>query len=153
MHGSSYCFKIGFGQRVQQVEKLFLTAAVALLGISLAHAQADVLIEIDTGRTEGLFTKTPVFQRAILTKPGRPTETALLFFRGGSGNSAQIRSVADKQRSLNFMRSNHHLFLEEGIALVIVACPTDQWEASGRPPNANSCWASISRITSLTSRR
>lgn len=123
------------------MEKLFLTAAVALLGISLAHAQDDVLIELDTGRTQGLFTKTPVVQRAILTKPARPAETALLFFRGGSSNSAQIRSVTDKQRNLlTFMRMNQHLFLEEGIALVIIACPTDQWEAPGRPPNTNSCY-------------
>jgi hypothetical protein len=42
--------------------------AVALCCVSLAHAQTDVLIEIDRGRMEGLFTKFPVFQRAILAK-------------------------------------------------------------------------------------
>ena len=49
--------------------------AVALFCISLAHAQTDVLIEIDRGRTEGVFTKSPVFQRAILAKPAKPTDT------------------------------------------------------------------------------
>lgn len=123
--------------------KLFLMAAVGLLGMSLAHAQTDVLIEIDTGRTVGFFTKTPVLQRAIITKPDRPTETALLFFRGGYSNSAQIRSVFDKQRNLlTFMRVNQRLFQEEGIALVIVACPTDQWSALGRSPNPYSCYDS-----------
>lgn len=118
------------------MEKLFLTVAVALFGISLAHAQTDVLLEIDRGRTEGFFTKTPVFQRAILTKPAKSTETALLFFRGYPG-IARLRSVADKQRNLlAFMRMNQHLFQEEGIALVIMDCPTDQWGAPGPQPTS-----------------
>src|SRR3989475_10107425 len=105
--------------------------AVPLLCISLGHAQTDVLIEIDRGRTEGVFTKSPVFQRAILAKPAKPTDTALLYFRGYPG-IARIQSVADKQANLQpFMRLNQQLFAEEGIALVIVDCPTDQWGASG----------------------
>src|SRR2546426_7538814 len=78
--------------------------AVALFCISPAHAQTDVLIEIDRGRTEGLFTKSPVFQRAILAKPAKPADTALLYFRGYPG-IARIQSVADKQANLQpFMR-------------------------------------------------
>src|SRR6267143_1661059 len=65
------------------MRKAFL--ALALFCISLAHAQTDVLIEIDRGRTEGVFTKSPVFQRAILAKPAKPTDTALLYFRGYPG--------------------------------------------------------------------
>ena len=61
------------------MEKAFLAVVVALFGISLAHAQTDVLIEIDRGRTEGFFTKAPVFQRAILAKPAKPTDMAVLF--------------------------------------------------------------------------
>jgi len=116
------------------MRKALLAVAVALLCISLAHAQTDILIEIDSGRTEGLFTKSPVFQRAILAKPAKPTDTALLYFRGYPG-IARIQSVADKQRNLQpFMRMNQRIFEEEGIALVVMDCPTDQWSVSdGRP--------------------
>jgi hypothetical protein len=110
--------------------------ASTLFCISLAHAQADILIEIDTGRTQGIFTKSPVFQRAILARPAKPTDTALLYFRGYPG-IAGIQSVADKQRNLQpFMRMNQHIFAEEGIALVIMDCPTDQWGALGPRPTA-----------------
>ncbi len=120
------------------MRKALLAVAMALFCISLAHAQTDVLIEIDRGRTEGVFTKSPVFQRAILSKPATPTETAVLFFRGYPG-IARIQSVADKQRNLlRFLRMNQRMFLEEGIALVIVDCPTDQWGAPG--PDPNSCF-------------
>ena len=119
------------------MRKALPAVAVALFCISLAHAQTDVLIEIDRGRTEGIFTKSPVFQRAILAKPARPTDTALLFFRGYPG-IAKIQSVADKQRNLQpFMRMNQRIFAQEGVALVIMDCPTDQWGVSG--PRLTSC--------------
>jgi hypothetical protein len=38
------------------MRKALLAVAAALFCISLAHAQTDVLIEIDRGRTEGIFT-------------------------------------------------------------------------------------------------
>ncbi len=118
------------------MRKALPPVAAALFCISLAHAQTDVLIEIDRGRTEGLFTKSPVFQRAILAKPAKPTDTALLYFRGYPG-IARIQSVADKQRNLQpFMRMNQHIFAQEGIALVIMDCPTDQWGAPGPRPSA-----------------
>jgi hypothetical protein len=114
-----------------------LALAAALSCVSLAHAQTDVLIEIDRGRTEGIFTKSPVFQRAILAKPAKPADTALLYFRGYPG-IARIQSVADKQRNLQpFMRMNQRLLAEEGIALVVMDCPTDQWGIPG--PSVTSC--------------
>ena len=92
------------------MRKALPVVAVALFCISLGHAQTDVLIEIDRGRTEGIFTKSPVFQRAILSKPATPTETAVLFFRGYPG-IARIQSVADKQRNLlPFIRMNQRIF-------------------------------------------
>src|SRR3954452_1071170 len=98
------------------MRNVLLVATASLLCVSLARAETDVLIEIDTGRTEGLFTKSPVFQRAIVAKPAKPTDTALLYFRGYPG-IARIQSVQDKQRNLQpFMRANQHLFEEEGIA-------------------------------------
>ena len=120
------------------MRKALLAVPVALFCISLARAQTDVLIEIDRGRTEGIFTKSPVFQRAILSKPTTPTETAVLFFRGYPG-IARIQTVTDKQRNLlPFMRMNQRTFQEAGIALVIMDCPTDQWGAPG--PDPTSCF-------------
>ena len=109
------------------LRKALLAVAAAAFLTSLAHAQTDVLIEIDRGRTEGIFTKSPVFQRAILAKPAKPTDTALLYFRGYPG-IARIQSLADKQANLQpFMRKNQRLFAQEGVALVVMDCPTDQW--------------------------
>ena len=115
---------------------LWLAAACAWS--PLARAQTDVLIEVDTGRKEGMFTKSPVFERAILAMPAKPADTALLFFRGYPG-IARIQSAADKQRNLQpFMRMNQQIFANEGIALVVVDCPTDQWGAAGAV--ATSCF-------------
>src|SRR5436190_22788751 len=100
------------------MRKALLAVAVALFCISLAHAQTDVLIEIDRGRTEGIFTKSPVFQRAILAKPAKPTDTAILYFRCYP-RIARIQSVAVKQRNLQpFMRMNQQIFAGDAIALV-----------------------------------
>lgn len=119
------------------MRRTMLVGAVALFCISPAHAQTDVLIEIDRGRTEGIFTKSPVFQRAILAKPAKPTDTALLYFRGYPG-IARIQSAADKQANLQpFMRMNQRIFAEEGIALVVMDCPTDEWGAAG--PRVTTC--------------
>jgi hypothetical protein len=116
--------------------KIVILAAMSLLGVSLAQAQSDVLIEIDRGRTEGLFVKSPVYQRAILSRPDKATDTAVLFFRGYPG-IARIEAVEDKKRNLiPFLRMNQKLFNEEGLALVVVDCPTDQWGAPGTPPTA-----------------
>lgn len=92
-----------------------------------------VLIEADRGRESGIFAKSPVVQRAILVKPQRPTDTALLVFRGNPGY-ALIESLADRHKNLpGFIRLNQGLFLQAGIALVVMDCPTDQWGASGGP--------------------
>lgn len=113
-----------------------VTAVAALFAVSLAHAQTEVLIEVDRGRTEGVFSKSPVFQRAILTKPAQPTDTALLFFRGDPG-IARIQSIGDKQRNLiPFLRMNQRYIAQQGIALVIMDCPTDQWGSQGPYPTS-----------------
>lgn len=127
--------------RVKLMDRCLFGLLLLLLGMSAAYPQTDVLIDIDTGRTTGIFSRSPVYQRAIVSKPAQPGETALLFFRGGYSNSAQIESVADKERHLlHFMRLNQRLFREEGVTLVIVACPTDQWDPPGKPPNPSSCY-------------
>jgi len=117
----------------------WLALAVVMLWAQPVQAQTtDVLIEVDMGRTEGVFTKSPVLERAIVAKPDRPTDTALLYFRGYPG-IARIQTAADKQRNLQpFMRMNQKIFAEEGIALVIVDCPTDQW--GGNSPRPTACF-------------
>ncbi len=108
---------------------------VSWLAMPLAYAQTDVLIEVDRGRTEGVFSSKPVFQRAILTKPDIPSDTALLMFRGAPGY-ARIESVKDKFRgnTPNFISPHIRLFMQAGIALVIMDCPTDQWGEPGFYP-------------------
>ena len=77
-----------------------------------------------------------MYQRAILAQPDKPTDTALLFFRGLPG-IARIRSTADKEPNLlPFMRMNQRFLADQAIALVIVDCPTDQWGEAGPFPTA-----------------
>lgn len=118
--------------------RIQLLFASFLLAVTHAHAQAptDVLIEVELSRKEG---DKPVLMRAILAKPARPADTALLIFRGIPGY-ALIRSTGDKMRNLpSFVRPNQRLFSEAGIALVVMDCPTDQW---GSAPTglATSCF-------------
>ena len=55
------------------MRKALASISAIVLVFSAAHAQTtDILIEIDTGRTQGMFTKSPVFQRAILARPEKP---------------------------------------------------------------------------------
>lgn len=107
---------------MQKIYWLFL-----LLLAPLAHAQSDVLIEVELARKQG---DKPVFMRAILARPAGPADTAMLVFRGVPGY-ALIQSTNDKMRNLpSFLRPNQRSFSEEGIALVVMDCPTDQWGAS-----------------------
>ena len=117
--------------------KACLSVFLLVLGLTVsAHAQTNHLIDLNRNRTDGVLFKSPVYQRAILSKPDKPTDTVLLFFRGYPG-IARIQSVKDKQRNLlPFMRMGEPLFLENGIALTIVDCPTDEWGLSGPHPTA-----------------
>jgi pimeloyl-ACP methyl ester carboxylesterase len=115
------------------VVALAIVAVATFAGMPLARATTDTLIEIDTGRKDG---GAPVVQRAILAMPDKPADTALLFFRGAPG-IARLQSVSDKDRNLQpFMRMNQALLADEGIALVVMDCPTDQWGTAGPFPNA-----------------
>ena len=80
-------------QRIRMADSL-RAVLLFFIFVNPAFAQTDVLIEVDRARSEGLFTPTPVYQRAILSKPAQPTTIALLYFRGNPG-IAQIQSVAD----------------------------------------------------------
>jgi len=115
----------------------FFLLVVLLILPCLLWAGDDILIDLDTGRKEGIFTKTPIRQRAIVIPPKQQSQTALLFFRGWPG-IARIESVNDKSKNLiMFLRKNEQRFKDEGIALVIVDCPTSEWGMSG--PNPTAC--------------
>jgi hypothetical protein len=91
----------------------------------MAQTMTPVLMEVDTGREAGVFSKSPVIQRAILLKPSIPSDTALLFYRGWSG-IANIKSEKDWKRNLNYLQNNTELFSQAGIALVVMDCPSDE---------------------------
>lgn len=105
-----------------------------LLNVIAARAQSVELIEVDTGRTmsDG-GGAVPVMQRAILTLPAAPTDTALLYFRGNPGYML-LKSLEDKQRNLGWVGKGEAALMQAGIALVQIDCPTDQLGDSPRPP-------------------
>lgn len=99
-------------------------AFILLIFSSSIYAQSDSLIEVKFTRADS---GEPVFIRAILSKPEKDTDTALLYFRGYPG-VARIKTAADKSKNLQpFMRKNQDLFLDSGIALVVMDCSTDKW--------------------------
>ena len=105
-----------------------------LLAAFSVRAQTETLIEMDAGRTMSDAGGTvPVLQRAILTMPTVPTDTALLYFRGNPGYML-IKSLRDKQRNLGWVGKGEAQLMQAGVALVQVDCPTDQWGDSPRPP-------------------
>jgi hypothetical protein len=115
---------------------LFSICALACLNSAIAQTMTPILIEADVGRETGVFSKSPVIQRAILLKPSVPSDTALLFYRGWSG-IANIKSENDWKRNLNYLQNNTDLFAQAGIALVVMDCPSDENKvASGNTPLA-----------------
>ncbi len=104
---------------------LFSIFALAFFGPAIAQTMTPILIEVDVGRESGVFAKSPVVQRAILLKPSIQTDTALLFYRGWSG-IANIKTVNDWKRNLNYLQNNTDLFAQAGIALVVMDCPSDE---------------------------
>jgi hypothetical protein len=103
---------------------------VSALAISLlilaSPARADALIESPTGRSAP-FGSTPAVLRGILISPDQPSDTALLYFRGAPGY-ARIESLADRNRNVgSVLRPNLALLAREGITLVLVDCPSDEW--------------------------
>jgi hypothetical protein len=104
---------------------LFSICALACFNSATAQTMTPILIEADAGRETGVFSKSPVVQRAILLKPSVPSDTALLFYRGWSG-IANIKTENDWKRNLNYLQNNTGLFAQAGIALVVMDCPSDE---------------------------
>jgi hypothetical protein len=103
---------------------LLSISALACFNSVTAQTMTPILIEADVGRETGVFSKSPVVQRAILLKPSIPSDTALLFYRGWSG-IANIKSENDWYRNLNFLKNNTNLFAQAGISLVVMDCPSE----------------------------
>lgn len=104
---------------------LFSFYALVCFNSAIAQTMTPTLLEVNVGRDSGVFSKSPVVQRAILLKPSIPSDTALLFYRGWSG-IANIKSENDWNRNLNYLKNNTELFAQAGIALVVMDCPSDE---------------------------
>lgn len=104
---------------------LLSICALACFNHVAAQTMTPILIEADVGRESGVFSKSPVVQRAILLKPSIPSDTALMFYRGWSG-IANIKTENDWKRNLNYLQNNADLFAQAGIALVVMDCPSDE---------------------------
>jgi len=85
---------------------LFSICALICFNSAAAKTMTPMLLEVDAGRESGVFSKSPVVQRAILLKPSVPTDTALLFYRGWSG-IANIKTENDWKRNLNYLPHTH----------------------------------------------
>jgi hypothetical protein len=98
-----------------------------LIGTVVAHAQHPdpLLLSVSLERTQGIFIKEEVFQKAILLKSEKSSGIALLIFRGWPG-IAKIEAPKDWWRNLNYMQNQVPLFLDAGISMVVMDCPTDQ---------------------------
>ena len=104
---------------IREMKKQLLVSLLLLSSSVSLHAQTEVLIEVDTGRTMNAGSGAiPVLHRAILTMPAGPTDTALLYFRGNPGYML-IRSLQDKQRNLGWLGKGEADILQAGIALVL----------------------------------
>lgn len=115
---------------------LFSICALVCFNAVTAQTMTPILLEVDVGRESGVFSKSPVVQKAILLKPSIPSDTALLFYRGWSG-IANIKTENDWKRNLNYLQNNTELFAQAGIALVVMDCPSDENKiAPGNTPLA-----------------
>ena len=90
---------------------LFSICTLVCFNSVTAQTMTPILIEADAGREMGIFSKSPVIQRAILLKPSIPSDTTLLFYRGWSG-IANIKTENDWKRNLNYLQNNTELFAQ-----------------------------------------
>lgn len=107
------------------------------MGLALGQSVQSQLIDLDLGRTEGLFTASPVSIRALALNSARTPSsgTALLWFRGWPG-VAQIKDADDwrLRNNLNFFSKSIDEVLDAGLTLVLMDCPSDQGGVSGGNP-------------------
>lgn len=98
---------------------------IAIAAPAAPQPVAPVLVSVPLGRMQGFFTQQEVEIRAGVFRAAAPGGKALLVFRGWPG-IANLEQAGDAWRSLNFMRTQLAQFLEAGVSVVVVDCPTDQ---------------------------
>jgi hypothetical protein len=110
------------------MRKTVATLLVSLVSMSAVQAQENVMIEVDLGRTEGFFTKTPVYLRAImLAKPSPESDIALLHFRGAPGVwRFTAASLAASARTNPRGQVTRAVYKKANITFVSMDCPSDQ---------------------------
>ena len=89
-------------------------------------ALAQVLLESDTGRTEGFFTKKSVYQRAIMLPAAEKSDTAVLFYPGSPGIVWMEPNSTYYPPGFNTPISPY-TFQTNNISLIMMDCPTDEW--------------------------
>lgn len=108
----------------------FFAMSIALSAAAQTVAIDATLLTSSTGRQHGMLSKQDVIQRAVLLKSSSKQDTALLVFRGWPG-IARLEASQDWRRNLNFMARNVQLFLDAGISVVVMDCPSDQQSMLG----------------------
>lgn len=104
-----------------------------LLTTPMAAPKGFTYINLDAGRTEGLFTKSPVYMRAImLDKPSPQSDTALLFFRGWPG-IWRFNEKTNASKTSPRGQITRDVYAKAGLTFVSMDCPTDQWGAEVVP--------------------
>ena len=103
--------------------RLMLVFVVLCLAPFVALAQ--VLLESDTGRTEGFFTKSPVYQRAVMWPAAEKSDTAVLFYPGWPGKMWLESNSTHYPPGFN-TPINPNTFQTTNISLVMMDCPTDE---------------------------
>lgn len=104
-----------------------------LLTTPVAAPTGFTYINLDAGRTEGFFTKSPVYMRAmLLDKPSPQSDTALLHFRGWPG-IWRYNEKTDASRTSPRGQLMRDVYAKAGIAFVSLDCPTDQWGVEVQP--------------------
>lgn len=120
------------------LEEITATAQATYIAATPSQSRAEGTpafhyINIDTGRTQGLFTKEPVYQRAImLAKPKPDSDVALLHFRGWPG-IWRFDEKTDARFTSPRGQSTRDVYAKAGITFVMMDCPTDQWGFEVKP--------------------
>jgi pimeloyl-ACP methyl ester carboxylesterase len=133
---------------IQRKIKRYVLSTLLALGFFSAQAQelSARFIQIDLGREYGFFSKSAAVLRAVSVESSQaPSKTALLFFSGWPGilwlpENPNLQRMLENTRSSQFYTRKHIDFvLSQGITMVSVDCPTDQWGTSQRSPDPYGC--------------
>lgn len=123
-----------------------LVLVFSVLCLASFSALSQVLLDIDTGRTEGFFTKRPVYQRAMMWSAFEKSDTAVLFYPGWPA----IVWIQPNSTGYDFGFNTPigpYTFQTNNISLVMMDCPTDEWgqKSYDRPTGCDDSYRSSAR--------